>query len=245
MRVTRKLKKHAILAAAAAALFAAGCGGGSGVQARRNMPALQPEQVEPDAFDRGQTDVTAATHFAAGQFAETQGKLAEAEQQYAQAVDLDPRHEPALYRLGVLQTRRGDHAAARKTWNQYVTATDGSADAYGALGYCLELSGDPLGAETAYRKGVDADADHQGVRVNYGLLLARQGRDGEATEHLAIALPMPAVLYNIGVIHERDGDTAAAIDCYREALDLKPDFRQARQRLLALAAAEGVASVAE
>jgi Tfp pilus assembly protein PilF len=213
----------------------------NGPTTRADLGVLQAQQAEYDDFDLGHSDVTPDTHFAAGQYAETQGRFAEAVSQYEQAVALDAKHERALYRLGVLQTRSGSFEPARKTWNAYIQATRGSAEAYGALGYCLELAGDPLGAEASYKQGIDADPKHQGVRVNYGLLLARQGRDGEATVQLAEALPMPAVLYNIGVVRERQGDTQQAAECYREALDLKPNFPEARQRLLAL----GVASAGD
>ena len=179
------------------------------------------------------------THVAAGRFAEANGRSAEATQQYERALKLDPQHAPALRRLGILQTKAGDWDAARGTWNRYVTATNGSAEAYAALGVMLERSGDPMGAEGAFLKGIDADPSDKDCRVSYGLLLARQGRMEQGAEQLAEALPMAAVLYNLGAVHEQQNRPAEAEACYREALSIDPTMTQASQRLKKL----GVATI--
>lgn len=200
---------------------------------------LQPQDYsELDDFQKGNVEITADTHFAAGQFAQMQGRTSEALSSYRRALELEPNHEQTLYNLGVLLTRSGNHEEARHVWNRYVSVTGGSASAYANLGYCLELAGDRLGAETAYAKGIDADDAHQSCRVNYGLLLVRTGRVGEGTLHLSKVLPPHAVLYNIGAVYERQQKTREAVDCYREALDLKPDFAEARERLFALGVAD-------
>ncbi|MEM8872629.1 MAG: tetratricopeptide repeat protein [Planctomycetota bacterium] len=203
-----------------------------------NNTLRQQELTADDDFSRGKITITADTHAAAGQFAEMQGRTSEALSSYRKALNLNPNHERALYHLGVLLTRSGNYDEARHVWNRYVSATNGSAAAYANLGYCLELSGDRLGAETAYAKGIDADAYHQASRVNYGLLLVRTGRVGEGTIHLSKVLPAHAVLYNIGAIYERQGKFREAADCYTEALDLKPDFVEAQTRLSALGVAD-------
>ncbi|MEM6314691.1 MAG: tetratricopeptide repeat protein [Planctomycetota bacterium] len=201
--------------------------------------SLRQQQLSAeDDFTRGNVSITADTHNAAGQFAQMQGRTSEALASYRKALEMNPHHEGALYNLGVLLTRSGNYDEARHVWNRFVSATNGSAAAYANLGYCLELAGDRLGAETAYAKGIDADAYHQACRVNFGLLLVRTGRVGEGTIHLSKVLPAHAVLYNIGAIYERQGKHREAAECYSEALDLKPDFVEAQTRLSALGMAD-------
>ena len=59
-----------------------------------------------DGFDRGpEPALNPATRFAAGQLAETQGQLDCAIVQYDQALRLNPKHIPSLYRMGVVMTK--------------------------------------------------------------------------------------------------------------------------------------------
>jgi tetratricopeptide (TPR) repeat protein len=86
-------------------------------------------------------EITAKTHFAAGQLAESQGALAAAIQQYRLAVRVDPHHQPSLYRLGVLYAQVRAYPEAIATWKTYVQETQEEATGYGNLGFCYELAG--------------------------------------------------------------------------------------------------------
>src|SRR5262249_44549698 len=144
----------------------------SSADAILNPPMKVADAKEP-AF-------TAETHFAAGQFAESQGKLPTAVLQYKAALKLDPKHLESMYRLGVVYAELKQFDLALETWKGYVKATNNAADAYANLGFCHELAGHPEEAEKVYRKGIAADAKNSPCRVNLGLLLARRGRIGES-----------------------------------------------------------------
>src|SRR5258708_560757 len=59
-------------------------------------------QSQRNPFETAQDPpITAETHFAAGQLAETQGDFAGALKQYKEALKLDPKHKRALYRQSV------------------------------------------------------------------------------------------------------------------------------------------------
>lgn len=173
------------------------------------------------------------THLAAGRLAESRGDLEQAATQYRRALRQNPDDREALFRLGTLLSKQTS-ADAPGVWRQYVKATGGSATAWANLGFSHELLGQTLDAEEAYRNGIAADGANEACRVNYGLLLARQGRTDAAEQQLAAVLPPEQVWYNIGAVSERKGETATAVAAYRKALTHQPEFAAARQRLDAL-----------
>jgi tetratricopeptide (TPR) repeat protein len=175
--------------------------------------------------------LTAETRFAAGQLAENQGNTPNAITQYVEATRLEPRHQNSWYRLGVLYAQQKQFTQAVGAWQQYVKATNGAAAAYANLGYCYELSGDRAKAEQAFQTGVERDPKNVQCRVNYGLMLARAGREPEAREQLQTVLRPAQVHYNLGSVYEQQGRTAQAKMHYKKALELNPDFTDAQSRL--------------
>ena len=204
--------------------------------------ALKPTEAaelnaEHSRFEKSEDPpFTAATHFAAGQLAESQNATARAIASYEAAVKLDPRHLPALYRLGVLHARSGNHAAAISTWQRYTEVSGYDPAAYANLGFAYELSGAPEKAEIAYREGIARDPANALCRINYGLLLARLGRTAEAVEQMEVVLPPAMVHYNLGSVYERTGRVGAAQVEYAKALQVDPNLDAARQRLAQLGA---------
>jgi tetratricopeptide (TPR) repeat protein len=174
---------------------------------------------------------TAGTRFAAGQLAESQGSVPQAINQYAEAVKLNPNHHQALYRLGVLYAQVEQYPKAIDAWEQYVKATRGSAVAYSNLGFCYEISGDRGRAEEAYRKGVARDPKNVPCRTNYGLMLARAGREADALAQLQAVLTPAEAHYNLGSVYEQQGRKDVAKVQYRKALELNPSLWEAETRL--------------
>jgi tetratricopeptide (TPR) repeat protein len=176
----------------------------------------------------------ANTHFAAGQLAETQGDLGKAVDQYWKAVKVQPKCKEALYRLGVLYCRLEHFPDAVVAWKEYVKATDGAAIGYSNLAFCHELAGQHAEAEAAYRKGIEKDPNNNPCRVNYGLMLARDGRITEATIQLQTVLTSAEVHYNLASVFEFQGKKDQAKSEYRQALRIDPDFADAEVRLSVL-----------
>lgn len=178
--------------------------------------------------------INAPTYFAAGQLAESQGHLAQAAEDYRKALALEPKYLDAMYRLGVVCAQTKDYRGAIETWEHYVAATNGSAAAYSNLGFCQELAGDPVAAESAYKKGIARDASSEPCRVNYGLMLARQGRADEALRQLQAAVPPAKAHYNLASVYELQGRKQDARREYQKAVDLDPRLEDAKSRLAAL-----------
>ena len=96
-------------------------------------------------------------------------------------------------------------------------------------------------AVAAYEKLVKAQPEDGALRTSYAGALGATGRYELALAELGTAIRLqplnPEAYHNRAVIHERQGDRAAAIADYRTALRYSPDYAPSRQALLRLQAA--------
>ncbi|HVT88721.1 MAG TPA: tetratricopeptide repeat protein [Tepidisphaeraceae bacterium] len=183
-------------------------------------------------FDNSQDPpFTAATRFAAGQLAESMNQQPRAIAQYNEAIKLDPRHQPSLYRLGVLYAQLHQYDDAVNAWKQYVKATDSSATAYSNLAYCYELAGRPADAEGAYKLGIKRDPNNRSCRIHYGVMLVKQGKASEGTRQFEVVLKPAEVHYNVAAVYEQMGRKEDAKLEYEKALELDPNLADAHERL--------------
>ncbi|MBV8779797.1 MAG: tetratricopeptide repeat protein [Phycisphaerae bacterium] len=178
--------------------------------------------------------INADTRFAAGQLAESRGQRADALAQYREALKLNPKHQPTLFRMAIVETEMHQYPQAIQTWKNYVAATNESAAAWGNLGFCYQVAGKPSDAEAAYRRGIARDPNEQTCRINYGLMLVAQSRVPEAMEQFQAVLSPAESHYNVGSVYEQLGRKEQAKVEYHTALALDPNFADAQKRLDAL-----------
>jgi tetratricopeptide (TPR) repeat protein len=204
------------------------------------VSSLSPEKAEAlnaehSKFEKSEDPpISAETYYAAGQLAESQDQPSTAITQYKSALKANPKHLPSMYQLGTLYTQLGMYVDGAGMWQQYVSATGGSAAAYGNLGFCYELARRPKEAEDAYKKGIAKNGSEQTCRVNYGLMLARQGRVEEAMVQLGAVLKPAEVHYNLGSVYEQQGKKESAKAEYQKALLIDVNLHDASKRLKGL-----------
>jgi tetratricopeptide (TPR) repeat protein len=219
-----------------AAFFVAGCShsNNSGLSGVSSEKADKINSAR-DPFEKSEDPpITAETHFAAAQLAESQGEFAAAVKQYKEALKLDDKHTKSLYRLAICYSQLKKFPDAVAAWKKYIESTDNDANGYSNLGFCHELAGDIDHAEAAYLRGIEKDPKNVPFRTNYGLMLARLGRTAEATLQLQAVLPTADVHYNLASVLEHQGRKEAAKAEYRKALELDPKLGDAQTRLSAL-----------
>ena len=238
----RRRNTATALAAAVLAATAAGCQQTTSTQ---SSPIGQANAPSSDFDAKPTPPVEAGTHFAAAQLAESRGDLDAAAGQYQAAATQYQRaprlaaasdrtsYQVSLYRLGMILTAERKPEAI-PVWQQYVTATDGSATAYSDLGYALDLAGRPADAEAAFRAGIAKDPKSEACRVNYGRLLARRRQLDDAAAQLAAVLTPAEVEFDLGAVFEQQGDRATAAVHYHRALQLDPKLNDAKLRLAAI-----------
>lgn len=229
--------KYALMAAVAGLLLASGCGGkgdngfikpvGTKEAAELNAENSIFENSEDPPFNL-------QTRYAAGQLAESQGAPERAIEQYEAALKLDPKYAPAVYRLGVVNSQMRNFPKAIEEWHKYIQLTGGSANAYGNLGFCYELSGQSNEAAQAFEQGIARDPKNQLCRINYGLMLARAGKADDALVQFESVLTPAQSHYNLASVYEQQGKKQQAVQEYAKALELNPGMWEAQKRMQAL-----------
>jgi tetratricopeptide (TPR) repeat protein len=177
---------------------------------------------------------TAATHFAAGQLAESQEAPMAALAHYQAALWINSHHRDSLFRVGVVYTKLKDWPNAIGAWKRYLKETKSDATAYANLGFCYDLAGRKSDAERAYQDGVGRDPTNASCRVNYGLFLAHAGRTEEAAAQWRAVLSEAQVHYNLGSIYEQENKRDQAKAEFRQALQHDANLADAKTRLAAL-----------
>jgi tetratricopeptide (TPR) repeat protein len=97
---------------------------------------------------------------------------------------------------------------------------------------------DTAAAIHAYQRCIDADPQHAGARINCGRLLHAADRVEDAEEIYRAGLDAGCedvnLLFNLALILEDTGRELAAVDHYKRALALEPDFADAHYNLARL-----------
>jgi tetratricopeptide (TPR) repeat protein len=104
------------------------------------------------------------------------------------------------------------------------------------------------GAERMYRKALEIKPDYAEAHNSLGLVLAAQGRVGEAIAHFSKTLEIKPndelAHYNLGNMLAGRGQADDAIAHYRKALEIKPDYEAAHFNLGNVLAGRGQADEA-
>ena len=117
-----------------------------------------------------------------------QGRLDEAEQQYREAIGIDPRFAEAHNNLGSVLGRQGRSAEAIAEISRALEIAPGLPAAHNNLGIVLAMRGDAEQAARHFAEVLRLTPHDAGAHYNLGVLLARQGRLAEAISHYEEAL---------------------------------------------------------
>ena len=118
--------------------------------------------------------------FALAQSAERNAEFSDAILAYQKVTELDPKHAQAWHRLGLMQDQLGRAAEASNNYRKSLELDSDQPAVWNDLGYSLYLQEQWEPAEAAFQKAIQLAAEDPRTRVNYGLLLARTGREHEA-----------------------------------------------------------------
>ena len=178
---------------------------------------------------------TADTKFNAAVSHHQAGRLAEAQQLYAEILSREPKHAMALHLLGVIAYQQGDSGQAIDLIGKAIVLRPDYADAHSNLGNALKEQGNQDLAVAAYRKALELKPDYAEAHNNLGIALKEQGELDKAVAayHTALELkPGYAEAYsNLGNVLKEQGKLDQAATAYHKALGQRPDYAEAHGNL--------------
>ena len=174
-------------------------------------------------------------HLNLGVVLEKQGRLGEAQAEYAESVRLDPTFAPPRLNLGMLLEKQGRLGEAQAEYAENARLDPTFAPVHHNLGVLLEKQGQIEEARAEYAESARLDPTFAPVHVNLGVLLEKQGRIEEARAEYAESVrldPSFAPAHNnLGVVLEKLGRLTEAQAEYAESVRLDPAGAAARINL--------------
>jgi tetratricopeptide (TPR) repeat protein len=178
-------------------------------------------------------------------------KLPEAIQHFEQVVEIDPNNDHALRGLARLYRRQSQWNELINTYDRHISATQERRERvplFQAMGstYADELN-DLDRASDAFQNALDIDPHHVASLEGLAKVFERQQdwhRTVETLETLSNLVSEPSktveIRHRIGKIAEEQlGDEERALDLYRSALDVDPNFLPALTAMRAIYSRRG------
>lgn len=168
-----------------------------------------------------------------------QKKLIDAESSFRAAILLKPDMADAHNNLGITLNEQIRYAEAESSYIQALKLNPVFTNAFMNLAKNFSDQEKYTQAEIAYRKALDIDPKHSLSLTGLGLALHLQRKEEEARavleQALALDSQLPEALITLGNVHKELGNTQIALDYYRKAIDIKPEFTFVYSNLLLIA----------
>lgn len=168
-----------------------------------------------------------------------QKKLIDAESSFRAAILLKPDMADAHNNLGITLNEQIRYAEAESSYIQALKLNPVFTNAFMNLAKNFSDQEKYTQAEIAYRKALDIDPKHSLSLTGLGLALHLQRKEEEARavleQALALDSQLPEALNTLGNVHKELGNTQIALDYYRKAIDIKPEFTFVYSNLLLIA----------
>jgi len=200
------------------------CGMGMVLQIRGKLDEAidhycQALEIEPEY---------AEAHASLGDILSGQGKLDEAISHYRQALQADPNYAHAHCNLGVAMSTRGKLDEAVTHFRRALQIDPEYTEAHNNLGSLLLAQGKLDEAVDRYRQALQTRGDYVQPQQNSGVSRRTPVRLDKGVNRYSQALrPRPdyaRVHHNLGRALVMTGDLAGALDHFREAAYLKPNW---------------------
>lgn len=166
---------------------------------------------------------------------EKAGQVEEAIRLYERARSLDPGLTlAASRRLAVLYDLTENFAKSTAEYEAQLKAHPKDADLLNDVGYSYYCRGDWANAEAYLGRALKADPQHKRATMHLAMAYAAQGRWDDAFQQFCRAVRPADAHCNMAFLLASLGQTDAAKDQYRRALELDPALKLARAGLAKL-----------
>jgi serine/threonine-protein kinase len=178
-----------------------------------------------------------------------QGKAAEAEKEFREALRLKPNDALVHIHLGYALSHLGKAGDAEQECREALRLEPNDAAVHNNFGGLLDEQGKAGEAEREYHEALRLNPKYAPPHFNLAGLLVNQGKAGDAEKEIREALRLrPDFAWshlNLGTLLANQGKTGDAEKEYREALRLDPAYPEAHFNLGVLLVKQGKAADAE
>ncbi len=172
-------------------------------------------------------------HFQLGLLALGEGDLTLAVQQFRRVLRIDTTYPGAHLKMAQIYHRQADAAEALYHANSELAQQQLDEPTLLELGNLLMDLGQLDGAETAFRRRLEANPQNTAARHNLAVALLLHGRIDDGIEQCKLALRSQPkhmlAMHNLALAYKTKGDFVRARYWLREALDIAPEDPQLRQ----------------
>jgi protein O-mannosyl-transferase len=163
------------------------------------------------------------------------GQMAEAMEQYEQALKLNPTYAQAYNNLGNAFLQKGQIDEAIAQYKEALKINPNYAGAYNGLGAGLFRKGQVDQAIAQLQKALEINPNYAGARTNLSNVLLQKGRLDEAIAQLQKALEIKPnyseAHNNLGLILVQKGQVDEAIAQFQQALKSDSNYADAHNNL--------------
>jgi tetratricopeptide (TPR) repeat protein len=169
-----------------------------------------------------------------------EGKEDEAQRHFAAAARINPRDAMSRSNLGTyFQTHNRPREAVAEYESAVVLTSDPGllAQTYADLGAADRALGEDAQARESFVRALRLNPNQSNAWLGLGLLARKVGNTTEAVNDLSRSLelkPTPQGYFELGQALAQSGRIPEALDSYRRALQLAPDFSEAQKAVDAL-----------
>ena len=212
---------------------------------RKETPQAEPRSPDPWTNSKKAKDPDAHLYVEFARLQEQANNFPNAEINYRLALAKDPKNLEALLALAHLQERMGQPSKAIDLYQKAVTYHPQEAAAHNDLGLCYLGLGQLPTAIVSFERAIAIDPNRKLYRNNIARPLVGMGRLDDAYKHLIAVYPPAVTYYNLGYLLSERRDYRGALEHFQKALEIDPNFVEARQWSAQLAAKLGGPRLAE
>lgn len=166
---------------------------------------------------------------------EHQGQLRDATDRYQQLAVKNPKNATIPHRLGIIESKSGNHDVANKHFRRSLELDPHNAEVLTDWGYSLFLQGKLDEAETALRIALKEAPSDKRATNNLALALGHAGKTEESLALFRQVSGEAPAWVNLGYVHVSLGEGEKAAECFAKALSIDDRLETAANALVQIA----------
>jgi tetratricopeptide (TPR) repeat protein len=159
------------------------------------------------------------------------GEIEEAELAYEQLVEIDREWGDAWFRLATIRYDREDLSRALEAFEHAAEAKPDWPEALVNMGVCQYRLGISRDSIESFRRALVLSPGNAFALAGMAAAAVSAGDPGRAHDAYCVlrtaATPSAEVAFNVGLILQQNGEFSKAVDCYSDAVRLRPQFAEA------------------